>query len=196
MTSLDSGVSDLGAEIGARVRRHRKAAGLSGVKLASAADVSQSFLSQLESGQTSVAIATLYRLAEALGVHPADLLPQPTQLDYQVVRSGDREHMVMSDHVRAASARAIFRSRSQIAEFYDYDIKPEDHVEDWFSSRSEHVLYVLEGRLRFEFEGRPEIHLAAGDALFYNSQVPHRWLTFSDEGARIILVSVDRSVEE
>ena len=42
----------------------------------------------------------------------------------------------------------------------------------------------------------PEIHLGAGDALFYNSRGPRRWHTFPDVGARIILVSVDGSFEE
>ena len=196
MPSSNSEALELGVEIGTRVRRYRKAAGMSGVKLAAAAEVSQSFLSQLESGQTSVAITTLYRLSAALGVHPADLLPKPVRIDYELVRSSDRKQMVMSDHIHAASARAIFRSTSRITEFYDYEISSDDHVEDWFSSDAEHVLYLLEGRLRFEFEGRPEIHLAAGDTLFYNSQVPHRWLTFSSVGARIILVSVDGSREE
>ena len=65
-TDGDSGQS-LGAEIGMRVRHYRTRAGLSGVKLAAAAGVSQPFLSQLESGQSSVAIATLYRIARAAG---------------------------------------------------------------------------------------------------------------------------------
>ena len=74
-TARDERAETLGADIGSRVRGLRNRAGLSGLKLAAAADVSQPFLSQLESGQSSVAIATLYRLARALGVHPVELLP-------------------------------------------------------------------------------------------------------------------------
>jgi transcriptional regulator with XRE-family HTH domain len=77
VTTIDDQVQDLGGEIGTRVRYYRQQAGMSGVKLAAAAAVSQPFLSQLESGQSSVAIATLYRIAHALSVHPADLLPAP-----------------------------------------------------------------------------------------------------------------------
>ncbi len=180
---------DLGSEIGARVRQLRVEAGLSGVKLAEAADISQPFLSQLESGQSSVAIATLYRIAHALDVQPSDLLPAAEPAEIEVVRSADTQRIPLSEDTRTAKARAIFRSGRRISELYDYDISAEDYVEDWFSSDAEHALYVLEGSLRVEFEGRPEITLDAGDAIFYKSRVPHRW--HSGHGARIILVVID-----
>ena len=59
---------ELPLEIGTKVKALRAARGLSGRKLAAAAGVSQPFLSQLESGQTSLGVATLQRLIEA---HPA-----------------------------------------------------------------------------------------------------------------------------
>ena len=180
---------DLSAEIGARVRQVRTAAGLSGVKVASAAGVSQPFLSQLESGQSSVAIATLYRIAHALGVQPSELLPPAEPADIEVVRSSDTRQIALSEDQRSANARVIFRSGKKISEMYDYAISAEDYVEDWFSSDAEHALYVLEGTLRIEFEDRPEIMLEAGDAIFYMSRVPHRW--HAGSGARIILVVAD-----
>lgn len=180
----------LGALIGSRVRFHRQQRGISGVKLAAAAGVSQPFLSQLESGQTSVAIATLYRIAGALGIDPADLLPAPERRAYEVVRAHEGERMSLSEHLGAATARAIFRGGSHISELYDYELSPDDFVADWFSSDAEHVLYVLEGAMRFEFEDEPEIRLEAGDAIFYNSRTPHRWHTIPEQRARVILVAV------
>ncbi|MXZ54422.1 MAG: helix-turn-helix domain-containing protein [Acidimicrobiaceae bacterium] len=188
VTTDDSGRS-LSAEIGSKVREFRVRAGLSGVKLAAAAGVSQPFLSQLESGQSSLAIATLYRIADALGVQPTDLLPAAEPAEIEVVRSSETQQIPLSEDQRSADARVILRSGRKISELYDYEIAPEDYVEDWFSSDAEHALYVMEGTLRVEFEGRPEITLAAGDAMFYKSRVPHRW--HSGHGARIILVVAD-----
>jgi len=187
-TGADPG-PDLGAEIGSRVRRFRTKAGMSGVKLAAAAGVSQPFLSQLESGRSSVAIATLYRLARALAVHPSELLPAPVPSRIEVVRAAETRRIALSEHMRTATARAIFRGSSRISELYDYKIEPEDYVADWFSSDGEHALYVLEGSLRLEFEGQPEFLLEEGDAVFYNSRIPHRW--HSGQQAQIILVVAD-----
>jgi len=186
----DDQTQDLGAQIGSRVRYHRQQRGISGVKLAIAAGISQPFLSQLESGQTSVAIATLYRIAHALGVDPADLLPAPEHRAYEVVRSAERQRLPLSDHLQAATAHAIFRGGNHISELYDYELSPDDFVSDWFSSDAEHALYLLEGAIRFEFEGQPQILLETGDAIFYDSRTPHRWHTIPDRKARVILVAV------
>lgn len=65
----------------------------SNAELAAAAGVSQAFLSQLESGQTSVAIATLYRIASALGASASDVLPETMSREFEVVRAVDRQRM-------------------------------------------------------------------------------------------------------
>ena len=189
MAASDETAKALSAEIGQRVRQCRVEAGLSGVKLAAAAGVSQPFLSQLESGQSSVAIATLYRIALALGVPPTDLLPATEPAEIEIVRSTETRRIALSQDRRTADARAIFRSGSKIAELYDFEISAEDHIDDWFSSDAEHALYVLEGTLRIEFEDHPEILLGKGDAVFYKSRRPHRW--HSGHGARVILLVVD-----
>lgn len=184
-TDGDSGQS-LGAEIGMRVRHYRNKAGLSGVKLAAAAGVSQPFLSQLESGQSSVAIATLYRIARALGIHPSDLLPAPGPAEVEVVRAEEMRRAPTSEHVRTAIARASFGAGGRILALSDYEIAADDHVAEWYSSEGEHALYVLEGSLRLEFKGRSEVLLEEGDAAFYNSRQLHRW--YSGKKARVVLV--------
>lgn len=165
---------------------------MSGSKLANAAGVSQPFLSQLESGQSSVAIATIYRLASALGVHPIELLPTPAQHDVEVFRADDRQRVNLSEHLGTATAQAVFRRGSSISEIYDYELEPKDYVGDWFSSEGEHALYVLTGSLTIEFESRPRVDLDAGDIVFYDSAPPHRWVPRGESGARIILVTAHR----
>ncbi|HEX6700875.1 MAG TPA: helix-turn-helix domain-containing protein [Gaiellaceae bacterium] len=71
-----------GAEetFGDRVRRFREEAGMSPAQLATAARVSRSYLSELESGRGSAqkpSAEILYRLAKALGVAMSDLLGRP-----------------------------------------------------------------------------------------------------------------------
>ena len=96
---------DLGHQIGAKVRAIRGERGLSGRKLAAAADVSQPFLSQLEAGRTSVAIATLYRIATALDVRPSDLLPDPPSgTRVEILRAAELNQMQVSELPNATTA--------------------------------------------------------------------------------------------
>jgi len=109
------GRDELGLQIGAKVKALRAERGLSGRKLAAAADVSQPFLSQLEAGRTSVAIATLYRLASALDVKPSDLLPDPpTDTEVEVLRAAELDQMPVSELPNATTARTASSSAIEV----------------------------------------------------------------------------------
>lgn len=63
------------AEIfGKRLRRFREERGVSQERLANAADLTTSFVSNLERGTTVPSLTTVLRLAMALEVSPGDLL--------------------------------------------------------------------------------------------------------------------------
>ena len=193
MTSTDEEAGRLSLEIGQRTRALRKKAGLSGRKLAAAAGVSQPFLSQLEHGQTSASIATLYRIANALNTTPADLLPKSPDLEVEIVRA-PRLRTPVSEDLRAATAQAIFRGGKTVTELYDFVVEPGEYVEEWFESRTddiEHVVYVLEGQIRVEFDDRADVLIGQGDALFYPGKLRHRWHLESEVAARAILVAIN-----
>ena len=59
------------------LRRLRNAKGLSQDDLAYEAEVSRSYLSQLEKGKFYASLKIVGRLAEALGAEPAELLRMP-----------------------------------------------------------------------------------------------------------------------
>ncbi len=70
---------DLREAFAANLRRVRHAKGLSQDDLAYEAKVSRSYLSQLEKGVFYASLNVVGRLAEALGVEPAELLRLPAR---------------------------------------------------------------------------------------------------------------------
>ncbi len=185
----ESPTDELAAKIGARVRELRSLKGLSGRKLAAAADVSQPFLSQLESGQTSPAISTLYRIASALDVSASDILPRHVTEDIEVFRAVDRQRLHVSEEQPSAMSDVVFRSGRRISELNDITVTPGQHVDDWFEAAGEHAAYVIEGSIRVEFKKNPDVTLHKGDAAFYPASIPHRWHLVGDSAARIVLVT-------
>lgn len=179
----------LSAEIGRRIRSYRKRAGISGVSLAASAGISQPFLSQLESGQTSVAIATLYRIAQALGIQPSDLLPAPATSDMEIVRSAATRSGTRQGQSGIDLATAQFGAGKRVSELNDWRVPADEVAADWFSSEGEHILYVLEGTLRLESEGTQEILLEEGDAAFYTGRLPHD--SRASGPARIVHILMD-----
>ena len=71
---------DLVGILGRNVRELRVARGLSQEALAGDADMKRSYLSDLERGTRNPSVRALGRLAEALGVAPADLLRIPPHI--------------------------------------------------------------------------------------------------------------------
>lgn len=60
--------------VGVNVRRRREELRLTQSDVARAADVNQTYLSDIENGKRSPNLSTVARLADALDVQPADLL--------------------------------------------------------------------------------------------------------------------------
>ena len=69
--------------IGQRIKRYREDRGMSATQLAEKAKLSKSYISELESGETTrgPSAEVLYRIAQALGVAMSDLLGRPIIVD-------------------------------------------------------------------------------------------------------------------
>lgn len=70
---------DIRGIFGANVRRYRVAAGLSQEAVAVKMGVDRAYVSGMERGQQNVTLLTMWHLAEALGVRPADLLDETVE---------------------------------------------------------------------------------------------------------------------
>lgn len=62
--------------VGLRVRHSRKLAKLSQKELAKAIGSGQSYIFQIEAGETNLTLKMLHRIAAAVGMSPRDFLPQ------------------------------------------------------------------------------------------------------------------------
>jgi len=71
---------DIRRVFGANVRRYRVAAGLSQEAVAVKMGVDRAYVSGMERGQQNVTLLTMWHLAEALNVKPADLLDETVEV--------------------------------------------------------------------------------------------------------------------
>ena len=88
-----------------RIREERTAAKLSQAQLAAKTDLKQSYIYELEKGESNITLKTLSRVASALGVAPRDLLPgsadaQVAPEDYQQLVSACARMASLLDEVR------------------------------------------------------------------------------------------------
>jgi transcriptional regulator with XRE-family HTH domain len=174
--------------IGAAIRAARLAAGLSITALAEQCGVSQPYLSQLEHGKGSPSINTLYKIANALGVSPQDLLPDETD-DVVVIRRDSRPATPIEDRPDAALARVLHGAPEALLQVQEVSVEPDQFLGGFFDHDGEEMVYVLEGSISVEIGGRPPTVLEAGDAVWYAATLPHRWTRLGAAPARMLVVS-------
>jgi transcriptional regulator with XRE-family HTH domain len=176
------------AGIAAAVRARRQAAGLSMRALATKAGMSQPFLSNLENSRAMPSIATLYKIAAALGVSPRDFLPNETE-SVSVVRAGQGVTGTVSDEPGSATSRLVAGAPGRMIEAHAYDVAPGAGLGGFFEHDGEDLLMVVEGAVEVEFADGRRVELRAGDVLWHVSTLGHRWVSRREHPARLLLVT-------
>jgi transcriptional regulator with XRE-family HTH domain len=101
-------------DIGREIRRLREEKGWSQAKLAGAADMGTSGISQIETGARNPSAVTLSKIAEALGVEVGDLFPkeQPRLLDARTLEGQPAPTLKLEDLPEEARTQLAERGYS------------------------------------------------------------------------------------
>ena len=177
----------LETELGERLRsiRHRRRATLKAV--ADRAGISESFLSQIERDRAGASIATLQRIAGALGVSVADLFePDEQHAHPRVLRRDRRPSLAFGVLSRKylLTPRPLENLEVFIAEL---DIGGATAEEAYTHGDSEELVVCLDGTIELHL-GEEAHELGQGDSIFYRSSVPHRVVNSGDDIAEVMWV--------
>lgn len=175
--------------IGAALRSHRLAAGLTMRELAARCGLSQPFLSNIENGRGMPSVATLYRLASSLDVDVHDLLPASDEEDVVLLRAADALHLLVADQADSATSRVLAAGRNSTLQARHFQISPGQPIGDWFEHDGEDLVIVIAGTLHIEFADGRTFSLATGDSLWHRSEIAHRWRVGQQETTEVILIT-------
>ena len=159
-------------DLGARIRALRLARGSTLRQLAAQAGVTESFLSQVERGVASPSIASVQRIARALGRSIADLFATDDRAGI-VVRAADRRRVAYQG--LGAVDEFLTRATDGKLQVILSTIEPGGGTgdESYTHDSDEEVVVVLEGALDL-WVGSEHYRLETGDAVTHSSRVPHR----------------------
>ncbi len=182
--------SDIHDRLAASLREARKARGLSLDAVAKLSGVSRSMVSQIERGESSPTVATLWNLTQALQVDFAGLLEGKPEPGIQLIRAASAP--VILGRGKSVSIR-ILSPAEAVGEHEVYDLtfgeggalESEPH-----SAGCREHLTVIEGALRVR-SGDEESLLGPGDTARYPADRDHA--IFADSGAARALLIVQDS---
>jgi transcriptional regulator with XRE-family HTH domain len=178
-------------DVGVRLRQVRRARRRTLREVAQAAGISESFLSQLERGRANTSVATLRRVAGALGLGIGDLFHYGGDEGPRVLRAVSRPVLAFGSlgrkyHLHSAPDRAFDIFICEFAPGGSTGAEPYAHGD------SEEIAVVLDGAARLQL-GAEVYELARDDSVVYRSSTPHRMVADGSSGARVLFVSTPPS---
>ena len=179
--------ADLTPILGANVRRLRTRRGLSLERLSKASGVSRAMLGQIELGQSTPTINVVWKIARALGVPFSALISQQHR-PRTALLAGDRAKVLTSAD-GAFTSRGLFPyDEARKVEFYELRLRAHGReVADPHAAGTTENLIVAVGALELLVDTERFV-LRAGDAVFFEADVPHEYHNPGDVDAVMYLV--------
>jgi len=189
---FDAGGGQPLAALGPRVRHARMVHGMTLKSLARAAGCSESLLSRIERGQAMPSLATLHRLARALDTNVAELTAGQAPLRSPIMRAHERPVIAFTGprgiRTGVSLERLIVPMRGQLLQADIHVLAPRAESPEQIAHAGEEMGYVIEGE--FELRLGDDVHrLAAGDAFYFSSDVPHSYRNPGRTVARVLWVN-------
>ncbi len=168
-------------KLGRRIQERREQMGLNLRELATRSDVTASFLSQLERGQSNPSLKSLQAIARTLNVSIFHLLVEDSADNHYLVRRKQGPRFPLSDSNVALETLSpapemdqkmlVFMAHFQAG--YDHEVAP---------SRlpTEECIYVLQGCLKVELEAACYT-LDTGDSITFDGMTLRRLAVVGDQ---------------
>lgn len=174
-------------DVGERLRVIRRLRRVTLRTVAERAELSESFLSQVERGKANASVASLKRIAAALGVNVADLFePNGSPSRPRVLRRESRPTLKFGTLGRKfmLTPRPLEHLQVIVGEL---DAGGSTGDELYTHGDSEELLVVLEGIVSLQL-GTEMFELSTGDSIDYRSSTPHRLTNIGGEPAEVMWI--------
>jgi len=173
-------------DVGERLRALRGVRRLTLREVADRAGLSESFLSQVERGRASASVASLRRIADALGVSISDLFQPVEPRRPRVLKREDRPALAFG--ILGRKLMLTPRPLDQLEVFVgELDVGGSTGAEQYAHGDSEELFVVLRGTVRLALGD--EVHeLETGDSIDYRSSVPHLISNAGEDVAEVMWI--------
>jgi quercetin dioxygenase-like cupin family protein len=183
---------DVIVNVGERVRKVREGRGLSLEDISQRTGLDGDLLQQIEDGNLAPPLGVVIKLAKALEMKMGYFISGEPNRPYTVVRQTDRKVVSRYDSKKGKHYGYEYESlapnkKDRHMEPFMVTLAPSTTEEERSTHDGQEFIYVMEGKM--EVRLGEEIHvLEPGDAIYYDSTVPHLVKCHGDQKTRILAV--------
>lgn len=173
-------------DLGGKIKGLRQNSHLTLKQLAEKVGCSDAYLSQVENAKVSPSIASLKRIAEALGVKITDFFVESVT-DEPVVLSPERRTLISAKRWNAKIWSLVADPRNKRMHPFYTTIAPGGGSHGSYSHVGEEFGIVLKGQLSIELDG--VVHVVnENESFYYSSSQPHNWTNPGKEETVVVWV--------
>jgi len=183
---------DIQVNVGERVKAVRKSRNLSLQDISQRTDLDTSLLEQIESGSLAPPLGIVIKLAKALNLKMGYFISGEEDRAYTIVRESDRKVVSRYDSKKGEYYGYGYESlaphkKNRHMEPFLVSLDPAETEEERSTHDGQEFIYVLEGAM--EVRLGEEVHiLRPGEAIYYDSTVPHLVKCHGDERTKLLAV--------
>jgi DNA-binding transcriptional MerR regulator/quercetin dioxygenase-like cupin family protein len=163
---------EVDATLGRRLRSLRSSRKLSLAEIAARTNLSISFLSAVERGQSGISLANLIKLADAFDTSVPGLRARARKGQRYLIRAGDQPSYAANQGRVRIESLIVQPGTLQVVR---YVVEPGGESEDAYSHTGLDFIHIISGSLTFWIEEAERYDLRAGDSLWFPSHRLHRW---------------------
>ncbi len=173
--------------LGLRIRYRRKKRVWTLDQLADASGVSRAGISRIERGETVPSTTTLSRIAEALGVTFAELMPVHSDEEVVLLKTSEQPVFVDENGFVRRCIAPVLPSRG--LDWVHNTLPPSETTGTFYPHVSgvEEYVYVLEGMLEVCL-GKSKRELRAGESLYYRAQVSRQFTAVGQSSCQYLMI--------
>lgn len=176
--------ADINHYIGRRIRDLRNQNGLTQQELADRTELTKGFISQLERGQVSASVVTLFDLIECLGTTPADFFRQ----EEEPVVYAEKDFFEKIDENGSSIQWIVPTAQKNAMEPLLVVLQPHSALEEEKPHSGEEFGFLISGRLNLHL-GDKVFHVRAGESFYYQAAENHYIENPGNRPAKLVWVS-------
>jgi len=169
---------------GTQVRKLRESHNWSLEALAEATGQSPEFIEKVEIGEISPPVSFLLRLSSALGVDPGTFLRKEERI---LIRNMRAQALVKRTQNYSYQTLSPGAENDRLRAFMVTIEPKQTHKPVAYKHEGEEFIFVMEGDLGLTLDNKMH-HLKSGDSIHFNSDVPHKLKSISNDATRCIVV--------
>ena len=178
--------------LGERVRIVREKRELSLRDISQRTDIHVDVLTQIEKGDITPPLGRITKLAKSLEMKIGYFISGEGKKAYTVVKKADRKVISRFDSKKVERFGYEYESlaphkRDRHMEPFLMTLAPSEIEDERSSHEGQEFIFVLEGKMEVRLGDESHI-LEEGDAIYYDSTVPHLARCYGNEATRILAV--------